>query len=1338
MALQGPVGVQVAGVQALGAQATQAAQQMGQVAQASSGAAASGKQVAQQYADAAQAAAQIKRDFAQVKESAVTSFYDVSGARRGEISREIRERPGERAIIRQRDAITTSTTVIEDKAKRIKQEARALRAEQEQIAAWYTQQWEQERKLTIPRASPEEARLRILQRQAAVEDKLLTSRQRVAAARATYAGFAAQPGAETGTVEILNRATGKMELWNTVTNKATGLTARFNQQTGQLTARFRDLSGEAERVRDSMQNAIGKVALWTLATGAVYGTIRVMGRAVATFKEMELGTVALARVARGFGDTQEQQMVAAHAATGQILELAHAYGQSAQQGLEAAMTFARMGLSQRDTLEAVRVSMMASNVAFIGLTEAASLLSSAMVQFGLSVRDLPTMLNRLNTLENTTKVTTQDMLQAISRSGSVWAEAGGDMESLAATTAVVAQATSRSGGEIGNALKTISSRLVDARIQAMLFERAGVAIADVEGNLKPIMDVVGELAVRMMSLGKAESAALTTQLAGIRQRNVLQSLLNNYISVQGQVIRQYAITSSAERENAMVMSTLSKETQQLLASFTKLATVIGDSGLGQILRVLVGLLDTVVRGFASLGGLGTFLLATIAAYVAKILLVGITNTAFGTTFKTLRAAITGVNASILESIGIHTAAVGSTGRLVAANAALTRSYGAVAGASAIATRTTAGATALNIVGTGARAGPVGLAVTGVALAAYGAYELSSYMEKGREREYARQREEFRKTVGEIDKASQVVGERVGLYEHLSGFLKLSAAFLDEIARAEAAGTGNAREHLRVREQILNVLRDNAKYLDLTPQQAGRLRDGILEAPELSDMAVRAAEKAAKLAEDKWQKDEASLHTKRAQLDVINQTLEREKQIEEEAEQREAILREQGLTRLSAPRDLAPILADRAALEKDIADLEKTRGESLGKHLENSLKLAALQVEKDWKEAFRNIGREADLAFSIWADFEGDSVKAAAAKLAEAAMILERTRESPAFKTWASLAGNEQEAKDLIRKLSEAREKSAYESEKAIIKRRAELHRRELEDAAVTGKVYYEILYGGGSERTRGVRMAEANAQQIQDELMELRRREAILRAQLDPGATTYRRLTGGGGPPVEGAETVASLGMSVEEYGRKLAELNAVTERRSSLEVDAGRAVNDIRVQGLRLMQRQNEEMQKQYESTLKQLGAMDDVELIQTRILAGRLAKGEIKPLSTGEWWSAPQQTRQMLGRFGEMFGGESRLYPQDLRLPRGLMQPHDEPPQMPDLPIVGQVRGLMATSRGIKVSLDAAGLGTAGDALTTSLQLALQQTMNGLVAGWVEQLMQPVKRAKPAPKVTAWQYGR
>lgn len=297
--------------------------------------------------------------------------------------------------------------------------------------------------------------------------------------------------------------------------------AKANLATNQLRERTVQGAEAFRMVGDSIANAAVKVATWLTATTLVFATIRGFQMLGLEIMKLEEGSILLARVGRNLGSSFEERLATSKRLTQSFLEMTAIIGGTASEAQKAAAIFARAGYDEVEILQAVKASLFASRIAELDVVESAQLLSAATLQFNQRAGEILPTLDLLNTYSNNFRVTTDDLLQSISRTGSVIAQQNGRISELAAVTAITAQSTSRSGAEIGNAVKTIVSNLDRLETRQQIFDKLGISMTDADGNTKSYTRTLSELAIKTKHLTAAERDQLSINIAGLRQRNVL-------------------------------------------------------------------------------------------------------------------------------------------------------------------------------------------------------------------------------------------------------------------------------------------------------------------------------------------------------------------------------------------------------------------------------------------------------------------------------------------------------------------------------------------------------------------------------------------------------------------------------------------------------------------------------------------------------------------------------------------------------------------------------------------------------------------------------------------------
>ena len=153
-----------------------------------------------------------------------------------------------------------------------------------------------------------------------------------------------------------------------------------------------------------------------------------------------------------------------------------------------------------------------------------------------------------------------------------------DLNELLAAVTSVQQTTARGGSVIGNAFKSIFTRIQRSGVREAL-EEIGVATTDAEGNIRGALDILSDYAQVYKTLSDGQKAYTDELIAGVFQINNLRALVKDLGS--GFSIYQRALDKSnnasdeAVRRNEQLQKTLSLINEASLSA-KELAATLGE------------------------------------------------------------------------------------------------------------------------------------------------------------------------------------------------------------------------------------------------------------------------------------------------------------------------------------------------------------------------------------------------------------------------------------------------------------------------------------------------------------------------------------------------------------------------------------------------------------------------------------------------------------------------------------------------------------------------------------------------------------------------------------------
>ncbi len=312
-------------------------------------------------------------------------------------------------------------------------------------------------------------------------------------------------------------------------------------------------------------------AKWYGPMQMVLGTIQMFNAGLAGMTNIDRQFATLRAVFRGTAEEAQKLKE-------ETVQLAVANGRSADEAMDAAVRFSRLGLTRVQVLKAVETALMAANVAEVDAAYAAEKLSAIYASYKLTIDDLPVVLNRLNAISNRYNVTNKDLLEGITRVAAVARNVGLELRDLEGLIGATVGATGRPGQEIGTSLRFVIQKTSRPETIQNLKDAFDFDMTKPTGELKSYLDILSELAELYPQLNSFEQSQLLDMTAGARQAAKFSEVLTNFNQAQALTIEAALDTNSAFAENQKIADSLSAQLQSLASEWTALWTAIGDTG----------------------------------------------------------------------------------------------------------------------------------------------------------------------------------------------------------------------------------------------------------------------------------------------------------------------------------------------------------------------------------------------------------------------------------------------------------------------------------------------------------------------------------------------------------------------------------------------------------------------------------------------------------------------------------------------------------------------------------------------------------------------------------------
>lgn len=286
-----------------------------------------------------------------------------------------------------------------------------------------------------------------------------------------------------------------------------------------------------------------------------------------------------------------------------LFEAGKMTGQSFQTAAQAALEFSRQGLSAEETLKRTTDALTLTRFTSLKASEAVDVLTAAANSFGETGITTAQIINKLVAVDTKFAVSAEDLANGLARAGSIAQEVGVNFDELNAAITIAQERTARGGAVIGNALKTIFTRIrSDETIKAL--QDIGVFSRDAEGNLKPAIQLLTELAGKLDQFGGQKKIELLEAVASKYNINILSALLNDLQGANSKFSQAVEVSAGASNEAYVrqieLNKTLSAELNKASVSATQLLNKLAEIGVTESLTNLLKFVNNLVEGFNDL------------------------------------------------------------------------------------------------------------------------------------------------------------------------------------------------------------------------------------------------------------------------------------------------------------------------------------------------------------------------------------------------------------------------------------------------------------------------------------------------------------------------------------------------------------------------------------------------------------------------------------------------------------------------------------------------------------------------------------------------------------------
>lgn len=323
-------------------------------------------------------------------------------------------------------------------------------------------------------------------------------------------------------------------------------------------AKFRNLveplgkiSSSANEFAKSLEAANARVIAFGASVGVVYNIQKVFEKLVESTISVEKALVDIQTISN-----QSSKEIAKFGS--ELFKIGNQTGQTFAEVSKAALEFSRQGLAVSETLKRTKDALILTRISGLDAKDAVETLTAAVNSFGDGLLTTTQLVNKFVAVDTSFAVSSKDLAEAISRVGATASDSSVSLDQLLGVVTAVQQSTARGGAVIGNAFKTIFTRLQRSDTIEQLRE-LGVEINNTQTGIEKLKAI--SAAVKGADVTTA--ARIKELSAGVFQVNILSAALED-------LGKSYGVYESAQRTSAGATDEATRNNEKLNKSLASL------------------------------------------------------------------------------------------------------------------------------------------------------------------------------------------------------------------------------------------------------------------------------------------------------------------------------------------------------------------------------------------------------------------------------------------------------------------------------------------------------------------------------------------------------------------------------------------------------------------------------------------------------------------------------------------------------------------------------------------------------------------------------------------------
>lgn len=215
----------------------------------------------------------------------------------------------------------------------------------------------------------------------------------------------------------------------------------------------------------------------------------------------------------------------------------------------------------------------------IPASESVKLLTSSLKGMKLSANEAITVVDKLTKLDMKSATSAQELAQALSKVANSARLAKVSQDEILGILSVGIETTQQSGDVIGTAVRSLLARFSNVKASKFsgsgeetegtlndteaVLSKIGIRIRNASGEMRSFMDVLDDVAEKWDTLDDVSRNAISTAMAGTRQKEIFASIIENYDRVKELIGESANAAGTANEKYTAYMDSMEAATKRL-------------------------------------------------------------------------------------------------------------------------------------------------------------------------------------------------------------------------------------------------------------------------------------------------------------------------------------------------------------------------------------------------------------------------------------------------------------------------------------------------------------------------------------------------------------------------------------------------------------------------------------------------------------------------------------------------------------------------------------------------------------------------------------------------------